>query len=67
MKTVRQYSKIGFAHCVCPVGTGVGHRAIQCNCIAVWGGGDLVQSMPGCVCPKVKDMSPFSASSKCIE
>ena len=22
------------------------------------GGGDLVRSMPGCVCPKVKDMGP---------
>ena len=26
------------------------------------GGGDLVPNMPGCVCPKVKDMGPFSAS-----
>ena len=26
------------------------------------GGGDLVPTMPGCVCPKVKDMGPFSAS-----
>ena len=26
------------------------------------GGGDLVLTMPGCVCPKVKDMGPFSAS-----
>ena len=26
------------------------------------GGGDLVQTMPGCVCPKVKDMGPISAS-----
>ena len=25
-------------------------------------GGYLVQTMPGCVCPKVKDMGPFSAS-----
>ena len=28
------------------------------------GGGDLVPTMPGCVCPKVKDMGPFSASSE---
>ena len=28
------------------------------------GGGDLVQTMPRCVCPKVKDMGPFSASSE---
>ena len=28
------------------------------------GGGDLVPTMPGCVCPKVKDMGPFSASRK---
>ena len=26
------------------------------------GGGDLLSTMPGCVCPKVKDMGPFSAS-----
>ena len=26
------------------------------------GGGDLVLSLPGCVCPKVKDMGPFWAS-----
>ena len=26
------------------------------------GGGDLVSSTPGCVCRKVKDMGPFSAS-----
>ena len=25
-------------------------------------GGDLVPTMPRCVCPKVKDMVPFSAS-----
>ena len=25
-------------------------------------GGDLVLSLPGCVCPKVKDMGPFWAS-----
>ena len=25
-------------------------------------GGDLFPTMPGCVCPKVKDMGPFSAS-----
>ena len=25
------------------------------------GGGDLVPTMPGCVCPKVKDMGPFLA------
>ena len=30
-----------------------------------WGeGGYLVASMPVCVCPKVKDMGPFSASSE---
>ena len=28
------------------------------------GGGDLVSTLPGCVCPKVKDMGPFSASSE---
>ena len=28
------------------------------------GGGDLVPTMPGCVCPKVKDMGSFSASSQ---
>ena len=28
------------------------------------GGGDLVPTMPGCVCPKVKDMGPFSASKE---
>ena len=27
-------------------------------------GGDLVSTMPVCVCPKVKDMGPFSASSE---
>ena len=27
-------------------------------------GGDLVPTMPGCVCPKVKDMGPFSTSSE---
>ena len=27
-------------------------------------GGDLVPTMPGCVCPKVKDMGPFSPSSE---
>ena len=25
-------------------------------------GGDLVPTMPGCVCPKVKDIGPFLAS-----
>ena len=25
------------------------------------GGGDLVPTMPGCMCPKVKDIGPFSA------
>ena len=25
-------------------------------------GGDLVPTMPGCVCPKLKDMGSFSAS-----
>ena len=28
------------------------------------GGGDLVSTLPGCVCRKVKDMGPFSASSE---
>ena len=27
-------------------------------------GGDLVSTLPGCVCRKVKDMGPFSASSE---
>ena len=27
-------------------------------------GGDLVSTMPVCVCPKLKDMGPFSASSE---
>ena len=27
-------------------------------------GGDFVSTMPVCVCPKVKDMGPFSASSE---
>ena len=26
------------------------------------GGGSLVPTMPGCVCPKVKDMGRYSAS-----
>ena len=26
------------------------------------GGADLVLTLPGCVCPKVKDMGPFLAS-----
>ena len=31
-----------------------------------WGGGgrDLVSTVPGCVCPKEKDIGPFSASSE---
>ena len=28
------------------------------------GGGDLVSIMPVCVCPKVKEMGSFSASSE---
>ena len=28
------------------------------------GGGDFNSSMPGCVCPKVKDVGPFFASSE---
>ena len=28
------------------------------------GGGDLVSTLPGCVCRKVKDMGPFLASSE---
>ena len=28
------------------------------------GGRDLVSTMPVCVCPKVKDMGPFLASSE---
>ena len=35
---------------------------------SVWGvrggGGDLVSIMPVCVCPKVKEMGSFSASSE---
>ena len=31
------------------------------------GGGDLVSTMPGCVCRKVKDMGPFEASNKLNE
>ena len=27
-------------------------------------GGDLVSTLPGCVCRKMKDMGPFSASSE---
>ena len=27
-------------------------------------GGDLVSTLPVCVCPNVKDMGPFSASSE---
>ena len=30
-------------------------------------GGDLISTMPVCVCPKLKDMGPFSASSECNE
>ena len=30
-------------------------------------GGDVVPTMPGCVCPKVKDMGPFSVSRECNE
>ena len=39
------------------------HRAFHsqvCN-ILVGGGEDLVPTMPGCVCPKVKDIGPFAA------
>ena len=28
------------------------------------GGGDLVSTLPGCVCRKMKDIGPFSASSE---
>ena len=28
------------------------------------GGGDLSSTMPVCVCPKLKDMGPISASSE---
>ena len=28
-------------------------------CVSGGGGGYLVPTMPGCVCPKVKDMGPF--------
>ena len=28
------------------------------------GGGDLISTMPACVCPKLKDIGPFSASSE---
>ena len=27
-------------------------------------GGNLLSTLPGCVCRKVKDMGPFSASSE---
>ena len=38
-------------------GTGEGRARDVCS----WGGGggDLVSSMPGCVCPKVKEMGPI--------
>ena len=46
-------------------------QSLYGNCRAVnWprggggGGGDLVSTVPVCVCPKVKDMGPFSASSE---
>ena len=32
------------------------------NTLIPGGGGDLVLTMPRCVCPKVKDMGPFWAS-----
>ena len=34
--------------------------------IELWpgGGGDFVSTIPVCVCPKVKDMGPVSASSE---
>ena len=31
------------------------------------GGGDVVRTMPRCVCPKVKDMGPFLASRESNE
>ena len=38
-----------------------GRHVSQCMCS--WpGGGALVSTLPGCVCRKVKDMGPFSAS-----
>ena len=33
--------------------------------IRAGGGGDMVPTMPRCVCPKVKDMGPFLASREC--
>ena len=33
---------------------------------AIERGVDLIQTMHGCVCPKVKDMGPFSASGQLI-
>ena len=38
----------------------VGHWEREAVCTG--GGGDLVLTMPGCVCPKVKDMGSFFTS-----
>ena len=40
---------------------GCRRRAAQGWDIGNRGGGHLVPTMPRCVCPKVKDMGPFSA------
>ena len=40
----------------------VGGEQLRAGTLGTGGGGHLVPTMPRCVCPKVKDMGPFSAS-----
>ena len=48
---------------MCTLGlvTRPGKHGMLCQNEYPWGG-DLVLTLPGCVCPKVKDMGPFFAS-----
>ena len=48
----------------CGIGLGSGIQSIYHGSILGEGGGDLVLTMLVCVCRKVKDMGPFSASSE---
>ena len=42
--------------------TSPGGNTVYTSPVGEGGGGDLVPTMPGCVCPKEKDMGPFLPS-----
>ena len=66
-----QVNRGALLHVLCPrdldrCGRGKENRLVSETGLVDWAlpGGDLVSIMPECVCPKVKEMGSFSASSE---